>query len=53
MNYIQWWIKFFVSLCETTVQWLGSMQILGVSVLWIMIAAFFLGVMIRSMIIKP
>lgn len=53
MDYIQSWIAFFVSLCTTTVQWLGSMQILGVSVLWIMIAVFILGVMIRSMIIKP
>lgn len=53
MDYIRDWIQFFIALFSTAVQWLGSMQILGVSVLWIVIAAFFLGIMIRSMIIKP
>lgn len=47
------WIAWFIALFQTCVQWLGSMQILGVSVLWIMIASFLLGVLVRSLLIKP
>lgn len=53
MDYVHDWVQFFIALFTTAVQWLGAMQILGVSVLWVIIASFFLGVMIRSMIIKP
>lgn len=47
------WIAWFIALFQTTVQWLGSMQIMGVSVLWIIIASFLMGVMVRAILIKP
>lgn len=50
---MQEWITWFIAFFQTCVQWLGSMEILGVSVLWIMIAAFFLSLMVRVFIFKP
>ena len=50
---MQDWLTWAIALFQTVVQWLGSMQILGVSVLWIMIASFFLCVMVRALLIKP
>lgn len=50
---MQDWVTWSIALFQTLVQWLGSMQILGVSVLWIMIASFFLCVMVRALLIKP
>ena len=50
---MQEWVAWFIALFQTCVQWLGQMQILGVSVLWIMIASFFLCILIRSLLIKP
>lgn len=47
------WIAFFVSLFETCVQWLGSMEILGAPVLGILAAIFLLGVLLRALIYKP
>lgn len=47
------WITWFIALFQTCVQWLSSMQIMGVSVLWIMIAAFIMGVLVRALIFKP
>lgn len=47
------WITWFIALFQISIQWLGSMQLLGVSVLWIIIASFFLCVMIRAFLIKP
>ena len=47
------WITWFIALFQTSVQWLGSMEILGVSVLWITIASFFLCVLVRALLIKP
>lgn len=47
------WISWFIALFQTTVQWLGSMQILGVSVLWIIVATFILSVLVRALLIKP
>lgn len=47
------WIAWFIALFQTTVQWLGSMQIMGVSVLWIIIASFLMSVMVRAILIKP
>lgn len=47
------WIAWFIALFQTTIEWLGSMQILGVSVLWLMIASFLLGVLVRALLIKP
>lgn len=50
---MQDWVSWYIALFQTTVQWLGSIQILGVPVLWIMIAAFLMGVMVRALLIKP
>lgn len=47
------WVIWFISLFQTTVQWLGDMQILGVSVLWIIIASFLMGVLVRALLYKP
>ncbi len=47
------WITWFIALFQTCVQWLGSMEILGVSLLWIMIASFFLCLMVRVLLFKP
>lgn len=49
---MQDWITWCIALIQTSVQWLGSVQILGVSVLWIVIAAFFLSILIRGLIIR-
>ena len=38
---MQDWIAWCLALIRTSVQWLGTVQLLGVSVLWIVIAAFF------------
>lgn len=53
MDSVASWIAFFIALFQTMVEWLASMQILGVSVLWILIASFFLCVMVRALLIKP
>ena len=50
---MQQWVTWFIAFFQTCVQWLGQMQILGVSVLWIMIASFFLCILVRSLLIKP
>lgn len=47
------WITYFIALFLTTVEWMGNQTILGVSVLWIIIASFILGVMLRVLIFKP
>lgn len=47
------WISFFVALFQTMAQWLGSLELMGVSVLWIIISFFILGVMLRVLIFKP
>jgi len=53
MDYVASWIEFFIALFQTSIQWLGSIQILGVPVMWIVIASFFLAVLVRSLLIKP
>lgn len=50
---MQEWVTWFIALFKTCVQWLGQMQILDVSVLWIMIASFFLCILVRALLIKP
>lgn len=47
------WITYFIALFLTMVEWMGNQTILGVSVLWIIIASFILGVMLRVLIFKP
>lgn len=50
---MQEWMQFFVALLVTSVQWLTQMQIMGVSLLWFIIACFVLGVMFRAWLVKP
>lgn len=50
---MQDWMTFFVALLVTCVQWLIQMQIMGVSVLYILIACFIFGIMFRSVLVKP
>lgn len=47
------WIAWIIALIESCVQWLGNMQILGVSVLWIIIACILFGVVFRAVLFKP
>lgn len=47
------WVAWIIALFQTTVQWLGSMEILGVSVLWIMIACVLLSIVFRAVLFKP
>lgn len=47
------WITWFIALFQTSVQWLGAMQIMDVSVLWLLIASFLLTVMVRAFLFKP
>jgi len=49
---MQDWIAWCLALIRTSVQWLGTVQLLGVSVLWIVIAAFFLSILVRGLIIR-
>lgn len=53
MDSVAEWIAFFIALFQTSVQWLGSVEVLGVPVMWIIIASFFLCVMVRAFLIKP
>lgn len=46
------WISFIVALFTTSIQWLATLQILGVSVIWFIIACSLLGVMFRVLIFK-
>lgn len=50
---MQDWVTFYISLMQTSVQWLASVSILGVPVLWIIGAAFLMGVLVRALIFKP
>lgn len=47
------WVAFFINFFIMLVQWFDSVELLGVSVLWIMVISFFLVVMVRSLIFKP
>lgn len=47
------WIAWFIALITTCIQWLGSMQLMGISVMWIIIAGFFLALMVRALMFKP
>lgn len=44
------WITFFISLLQTLVQWLNSMQIAGVSLAWIIAASFLMGIFVRTLV---
>lgn len=50
---MQDWIRFFIALLATCVQWLTQMQIAGVPVFWILIAGFILTVLVRALLFKP
>lgn len=46
------WISFIVALFTTSIQWLASLELLGVSVIWLIIAFSLMGVMFRVLIFK-
>lgn len=46
------WIAWILALVQTCIQWLASMQLLGVSVLWILVSYIILNVMIKAFIYK-
>lgn len=50
---MQEWMTFYVALLVTCVQWLTQMQVMGVSILYILIAVFVFGVMFRAVLVKP
>lgn len=47
------WITWFIALFQTTIQWLSSMEIMGVSILWLLVCSFILIVMLRAFLFKP
>ena len=47
------WITWFIALFQTTIQWLSSMEVMGVSILWLMVCTFIITVMLRSFLFKP
>lgn len=50
---MQEWMAYYIALLATCIQWLTQMQLMGVSLLWIIIAFFILGVMFRAWLVKP
>lgn len=49
---MQDWINWIVALCQTSVQWLASMQILGAPVLGIIAGVFIIGLIIRAVMYR-
>ena len=47
------WIVWFLALIQTTIQWLSTMEILGVPLLWVIIAASLLWLFVRVFLIRP
>lgn len=47
------WIVWFLALIQTTIQWLSTMEILGVPLLWVIIAASLLCLFVRVFLIRP
>lgn len=47
------WITWFIALFQTTIQWLSSMEVMGVSILWLMVCSFITSVMLRAFLFKP
>ena len=45
---MQDWVNWLVALCQTCVQWLSSMTVLGAPVLGIIVGVFVIGLIIRS-----
>lgn len=46
------WVSFIVALFTTSIQWLASLEFLGVSVIWLIIAFALMGVLFRVLIFK-
>ena len=47
------WITWFIALFQTTIQWLSSMEVMGVSILWLMACTFIITIMLRGFLFKP
>lgn len=46
------WLNWFLSLIVTAVDWLGTIDVLGISVLYFLIAIFIMGVVIRAVLYR-
>lgn len=46
------WIEWCIALIQVCVDWLGSIRLLGVSVMWIILACLFIGLIVRSVIYR-
>ena len=44
------WIEWCIALIQVCVDWLGSIQLLGVSVMWIILASIFVSLIVRAAI---
>lgn len=49
---MQDWVNWLVALCQTCVQWLSSMTVLGAPVLGIIVGVFVIGLIIRSVMYR-
>ena len=49
---MQDWVNWLVGLCQTCVQWLSSMTVLGAPVLGIIVGVFVIGLIIRSVMYR-
>lgn len=47
------WIVWFLALLQTTIQRLGTVQILGVPLLWLIIASSLLYLFVRVFLVRP
>ena len=49
---MQDWVNWLVALCQTCVQWLSSMTVLGAPVHGIIVGVFVIGLIIRSVMYR-
>ena len=49
---MQDWVNWLVALCQTCVQWLSSMTVLGAPVLGIIVGVFVIGLISRSVMYR-
>lgn len=47
------WLAWFLAVIKTTIQWLATMEILGVSLLWVIIASSLLCLFCRALLVRP
>lgn len=47
------WINFFIDVIGLCFSWLFSVQIVGVSVAWIIMACICMGLLVKTLLFKP